>query len=73
LGTIPSIDDPVERVIRMMSPLELLRIAPMPEASHLSGLSEETLIREHPDKVKRLSKRRLGMRVVDALMLNPSD
>jgi len=62
-------DDPVSRLLKSMSPLELLRIAPMPECEHLSSLSAETLRRQHRDKVKDLSGRRQGMRVIDALML----
>ena len=53
-----------------LSPLELERIAPMPEAEHLSSCSEDTLRRHHADKIINLSPRRQGMRVRDALMLN---
>jgi hypothetical protein len=59
----------VDRLLKMLPPLELLRIAEMPEASRLAGLSGDTLEREHPDKIVRLSKRRKGMRVAHALML----
>jgi hypothetical protein len=62
-------DQIVDRLLKMLPPLELLRIAEMPEASRLAGVSEDTLQREHPDKVVRLSKRRKGMRVAHALML----
>jgi hypothetical protein len=57
----------------MLSPLELLRIVSMPEAERLSSLSEDTLLREHPDKIRKLSRRRNGMRVIDCLMLNGSN
>jgi hypothetical protein len=63
-------DDPVVRLLQLIPPLELLRIASMPEAERLSGLSEDTLHREHADKIVRLSKRRNGMRVLHALMLS---
>jgi hypothetical protein len=53
------------------SRLELQRIAPLSEAAKLSGLSEDSLKRHHRDKIKQLSPRRLGMRVRDALMLDP--
>jgi hypothetical protein len=66
-------DDPVARLLQLLPPLELLRYAALPEAAHLSSLSEDTLLREHRDKVRKLSKRRNAMRVVDALMLNPSN
>jgi hypothetical protein len=62
-------DQVVDRLLKMLPPLELLRIAEMPEASRLAGLSGDTLEREHPDKIVRLSKRRKGMRVAHALML----
>ena len=52
-----------------LSPLELHRIAPLGEASHLSGLSQDTLRRHHSDKIKKLSPRRVGMAVGDALTL----
>lgn len=48
---------------------ELLRIAPMSEAERLSSLSEETLKEKHAEKIERLSERRYGMRVYNALML----
>ena len=46
---------------------------PMDECERLSGLSHDTLAREHSDKIKRLSKHRNGMRVLDALMLSEAD
>jgi hypothetical protein len=49
--------------------VELERIVDMREAERLSTLSEDTLKRRFPDKIIRLSKRRLGMRVRHALML----
>jgi hypothetical protein len=52
-----------------LSAVELQRIAPLREASHLSGVSQDTLKRHHSDKILRLSPRRLGMRVGDALQL----
>ena len=59
----------VDRLLKMLPPLELLRIAPMPEAERLSSASAETLEREHPDKIVNISRRRKGMRVAHALML----
>jgi hypothetical protein len=63
-------DDPVARLLRILPPLELLRVAPMDEAERLSSLSEDTILREHPEIVVKLSKRRNGVRVLHALMLN---
>jgi hypothetical protein len=62
-------DDPVNTLLRTLPPLDLLRIAPLPEAARLSGASEDTLKRDHPDKIVHVSTRRIGMRVVHALML----
>ncbi len=52
-----------------LPPLELQRVAPMPEAEHLSGLSRDLIERYHRDKIVRLSPNRVGMRVGDALNL----
>jgi hypothetical protein len=51
------------------SALELNRIARMPEAAQLSGLSEDSLKRNHSDKILRLGPRAIGMRVGHALQL----
>ena len=66
-------DQIVARLLTMLPPLELLRVAQMPEAERLSGCSADTLEREHPDKIVRPSKRRKGMRVAHALMLREPD
>jgi hypothetical protein len=50
-------------------PVELLRFVGAEEAERLSGLSWDTIKREHGDKVVQLSTRRVGMRVGHALML----
>lgn len=52
-----------------LGPQELQRIVDLKEAARLSGLSRDTLKRRHIDKIIRLSPRRVGMRVRDALML----
>jgi hypothetical protein len=52
-----------------LSEVELNRIATLPEACHLSSLSEDSLRRYHADKIIRLSPKRSGMRVRDALMI----
>ena len=49
--------------------LELERIIPLDQVSELSSESTDTIKRNHPDKIIRLSKRRLGMRLKDALRL----
>jgi hypothetical protein len=50
--------------------IELDRIVSITEASKLSNLSPDTLRRVHRDKIVRLSPRREGMRIRDALMFD---
>ena len=38
-------------------------------ATRLAGASQDTLKREHSDKIVKISRRREGMRVAHALML----
>ena len=52
-----------------LSKLERLRIVTMAEAARLAGLSEDSLRRHHGSKIIKLSPRRDGMCVEDALML----
>jgi hypothetical protein len=53
--------------------IELQRFVTIEEAVRLSGLSRDTLLRRHGDKIKRISMRRLGIRLCDALQLsNPA-
>jgi hypothetical protein len=56
-----------------LSPLELMRIASLNEAAHLSGISKDSLRKYHRSKLIALGPRRLGMRVKDALMLSEDD
>jgi hypothetical protein len=65
-------NDIVTALLKSMPAIDLLRIVDMPEAQYLSSLSEDTLVREHPDKIVKLSKRRNGVRVIHALMLSPN-
>jgi hypothetical protein len=51
--------------------VECLRIVPLAEAARLSGISEDGLRRHYSDKLIKMSPRRVGMRLGDALMLNP--
>jgi hypothetical protein len=53
--------------------LEMRRICSLQEASRLCGLSDDTLRRVYRDKLIKLSKRRWGMRVGDALNLTASE
>jgi hypothetical protein len=66
---MPSDTDLVSLLLRTIPPIELLRIVDMAEAERLSSLDEDTLRRNYPELIMKLSKRRDGMRVGDALML----
>ena len=68
LEAIGPVDPHVAQLMLTMPPLELLRIADMSEAQHLSSLSQETLEREYRSWILKLSKRRNGMRVIYALL-----
>jgi hypothetical protein len=52
-----------------LTPLDLERIVPLAQAARLSSLSEDIWYREHSDKLIRLSKKRIGVRLRDALFL----
>jgi hypothetical protein len=62
-------DDTVAELLRHLTPLELLRIAPMAEVERLSSMSDDSWTRNHPDKVLDLGPRRKGVRVIHALMI----
>ena len=44
-------------------------MVPLVQAAELSGLSIDTLRRRHSDKIIKLSPRRCGMRLADALAI----
>jgi hypothetical protein len=49
--------------------LELQRIITLSEAEKISSLSPDTWMRNHRDKLIKLSPRRIGVRLGDALMI----
>jgi hypothetical protein len=53
-----------------LTPLELNCIVRLAEAGRLCGLSEDSLRRNHSDKIIRLGPRAIGMRVGHVLQLN---
>jgi hypothetical protein len=73
IAAAPVADEVIARLVAMLPPIELLRIVEMEEAERLSSLSADTLVREHSDKIVKLSSRRNGMRVAHALMLHEID
>jgi hypothetical protein len=56
--------------LQLSRELELEQIVPLEQAQELSSLSRGTILREHQDKLIKLSPRRIGMRLRDALMLS---
>jgi hypothetical protein len=52
-----------------LSPLELMRVAAMPEIERLTGLSHHVIKRHYADKIVRVSPRRIGMRIKDVLAI----
>ena len=50
-------------------PVSMLKIVSLEEAEELSGMSRDTIERNHPDKIVKMSPRREGIRVGHALML----
>ena len=52
-----------------LTELELRRILPLVEASALTSLSTDSLMRNHSTKILRLGPRRLGMRLRDVLQI----
>jgi hypothetical protein len=51
------------------SEIELQRIVSLKEAAKLQGSSTDTIRRRQPDKIIRISPRRVGMRLRDALLV----
>jgi hypothetical protein len=58
-----------EQELPELTPLELNRIVRLSEAGRLCGLSEDSLRRNHRDKLIRLGPRAIGMRVGHGLHL----
>jgi hypothetical protein len=60
---------PTDRRLSLSPELEQRRIVTMQEAVELTTLSEDTLARNYPDLIIRLSPRRKGMRLGDVLTI----
>jgi hypothetical protein len=63
----------VEERDRPLTALELERIIPLDEVERLTSLSEDSLKRHHGDKIRKLSPRRNGMKLRDAIAIGSSD
>lgn len=55
--------------VQLSEELELRKVLPLEQATEITNLSRDTLKRNFPDKIIRLSPRRLGMRLSDALAI----
>jgi hypothetical protein len=55
--------------VKLTPELELERIISLQEAEKISALSPDSWKRHHADKIIKLSPRRIGVRLKDALML----
>ena len=60
-----------ERLYPTPDAVDLLRIVPLAEAAHLSGLNEAELQRRYPDKLIEIGENGFGMRAMHALRLTP--
>jgi hypothetical protein len=67
---MPKSSKTVVQQLPALSPLEQHRVARPPEAEQLSGLDWDTIERNYPELIIKLSKRAVGMRVGHALQLN---
>jgi hypothetical protein len=56
-----------------LTAIALQPIVSLKRASEISTLSEDTIRRRYPDKIVKLSPRRSGMRVRDALLLGDTE
>jgi hypothetical protein len=61
---------PTDNHIQLSSKRELDRIVSLEQAAELCSLSADTIKRRWPNKLVKLSPRRVGIRLRDALMLS---
>jgi hypothetical protein len=60
---------PFRPTAELLSALEAERIIPLHEVARLNGTSVDTIKRHHGDKIVRMSDKRIGMRLKDALSI----
>jgi hypothetical protein len=61
-----------DRATSPLSAIELEKIVTLAEAAELAGLSEDGLRRHHSHLIRRLSPRRVGMKLRDVLSIGES-
>ena len=62
---------PTDSQVLLSEQRELDRIVSLQQAAELCNLSPDTFRRRYPDKLVKLSPRRTGVRLRDALLLPP--
>jgi hypothetical protein len=62
-------ETPFRTTSELLSGLEGMRIVSLPEAARLNDLSVDTIRRRFPHLILKLSDKRVGMRLRDALSL----
>jgi hypothetical protein len=67
------VSTPTDDGFKLSPELQLERIISLQEAEKVSDLSADSWKRHHSDKVIKLSPRRLGVRLRDALMLGSNN
>jgi hypothetical protein len=58
-----------QQKIKLRDDLELNRIVSLKQAAEIRGVSMDTIRRRYPEIIQRLSPRRLGVRLRDALAI----
>jgi hypothetical protein len=56
-----------------ITPLDRRRVLPLGEVTELTGLSRDSIYRHYGHLIRRLSPRRVGMRLGDALKIGEAD
>jgi hypothetical protein len=56
-----------------VSAFEMERVVSLNDAAMLSGLSRDTLRRNYPDLIRKLSPRRVGVRLKDVLAIGANN
>ena len=57
------------RKVDLLPSAEMLRVIPVAQAAEVAGISADTLRRNHPEIIIKLSPRRVGVRLRDALAI----
>jgi hypothetical protein len=58
-----------DKRVELRPDLELERMIPVPQAAEINCMSKDTFVRNHSDIIVKLSARRVGVRLRDALAI----